>query len=336
MTLFNAGAVPCTRFGTIQNKKQFQNTGAAKEPPAAFAAMLASLQQSCQTGSGAGNICRLLEGYKTPGTPKSAQDYLLSALQASSRTGWYASLHDSAEDGGRESEEASLSSAALLPQAYLRSTQTTEQPGQLAARFESGNQGVNAVGYDKVGGTSYGTYQISSKAGTMSEFIAFLDRKAPAWARRLRAAGPADTGSVGGGMPREWRRIAAEDSAGFARLQQEFISQTHYQEALKQIAASSNVRVHQRSQALREVLWSTSVQHGPTGAAEIFDSALEKMPAREAAISDKKLIEQIYARRSRCFVSSSAQVRSAVRQRLRQEKMAALDMLRSEQINIKI
>jgi hypothetical protein len=43
--------------------------------------------------------------------------------------------------------------------------------GKLSATFESGTAGVNAIGYDKNGGTSYGTYQIASKPGTMKEFI---------------------------------------------------------------------------------------------------------------------------------------------------------------------
>jgi hypothetical protein len=49
--------------------------------------------------------------------------------------------------------------------------------GKLSAKFESSKEGPSAIGYDTKGGTSYGTYQIASKTGTMSEFVAFLDKK---------------------------------------------------------------------------------------------------------------------------------------------------------------
>ncbi|MDY7001705.1 MAG: hypothetical protein SVS15_07990, partial [Thermodesulfobacteriota bacterium] len=53
--------------------------------------------------------------------------------------------------------------------------------GFLSARFESqGDPG--AVSHDRVGGTSYGTYQISSKAGTFESFLSYLKDKAPEWA----------------------------------------------------------------------------------------------------------------------------------------------------------
>ena len=53
--------------------------------------------------------------------------------------------------------------------------------GALSAQFESGKQGVSAIGYDKNGGTSYGAYQIASRPGTMDQFISFLNGKEPRW-----------------------------------------------------------------------------------------------------------------------------------------------------------
>ena len=47
--------------------------------------------------------------------------------------------------------------------------------GKLAAQFESGSDGIAAVGYDKHGGTSYGKYQIASRVGSMDNFLSFLD-----------------------------------------------------------------------------------------------------------------------------------------------------------------
>jgi hypothetical protein len=339
MAVHSPGLVHYSQAAALQKKKQFHKDTSAAGSQTAFAAMLAGLQTACQDSSGAGNFCRAAENMFAPGTnnPALAQDPQYAALHIASRTGWYASLYDSPDEDGSDGEEVNDFMFPRLPEPELSEfIQPASQPGQLSARYESGEESVAAIGYDRVGGTSYGTYQISSKAGTMRQFIAYLDDKAPGWARRLRSAGPADTGSTQGRMPREWRRISEEDPARFAQLQHEFISASHYQGALKKIAASNNFQVEQRSKALREVLWSTSVQHGPTGAAEIFDSALEKLQHKGTAISDKKLIEQIYARRSRQFGSSTARVRAAVRQRLHQEKTTALNMLRQEQITVRI
>ena len=67
--------------------------------------------------------------------------------------------------------------------------------GRLSARFESGGDGIAAIGYDRTGGTSYGKYQIASRVGSMKSFLNFLDGEAPDIAQRLRKAGPADSGS---------------------------------------------------------------------------------------------------------------------------------------------
>lgn len=88
----------------------------------------------------------------------------------------------------------------------VKKTTGGEAPqGRLSARYESGSRGAAAVGYDRNGGTSYGTYQISSRQGTFARFLAFLDGEEPALADRLRRAGPADTGGTRGPFPRNGR-----------------------------------------------------------------------------------------------------------------------------------
>jgi len=42
--------------------------------------------------------------------------------------------------------------------------------GELSAKFESGKDGIAAIGYDRQGGTSYGKYQIASRVGMMKLF----------------------------------------------------------------------------------------------------------------------------------------------------------------------
>jgi len=214
----------------------------------------------------------------------------------------------------------------------LRRVQTAPEIGNLSARFESGGDGSSTIGYDDQGGTSYGIYQISSRAGTMRLFVDYLKERAPDWGRRLNAAGPLNTGGRGGAGPREWKKIAAEDPERFAQLQQDFITQTHYIPALQEIQERTGVDVQGQSPALQEVLWSTAVQHGPRGAARIFSSAIGKgEPAKGGATQfEQKLIDKVYSARGKQFGGSSVRVASAVKRRFEEEKQLALGMLNSD------
>lgn len=200
--------------------------------------------------------------------------------------------------------------------------------GGLSARFESGADGIEAIGHDRVGGTSYGKYQLSSKAGTMDRFIAYLRGREPGWASRLKAAGPADTGASDGRMPRVWRQIAAENPARFEELQHEFVRNEHYLPARDKIMESTGVDIESGPPALREVLWSTSVQHGASGAARIFNKVLAEVLDKNAGnAADRRIIDKVYADRQKQFASSTDRVRASVRNRLREERNLALAML---------
>lgn len=206
--------------------------------------------------------------------------------------------------------------------------------GGLSARFESGREGVAAVGFDRTGGTSYGKHQMSSKVGTMRRFIEFLDEAAPEWADRLSAAGPANTGSTRGRMPDAWRSIAAEDPARFEKLQHDFIRKEFYQPARDRILDMTGIDFERAPKAFREVLWSTSVQHGPSGAAKIFGDVIDRFAGDgEGVRFGKDLIRGVYSKRQTQFASSTPEVRSSVKSRLAQEKQVALAMLDGSSID---
>jgi hypothetical protein len=211
--------------------------------------------------------------------------------------------------------------------------------GALAAKFESGEEGIAAVGYDGKGGTSYGKFQISSRVGTMRAFLGYLRDNAPDLAKRLAACGPANTGSRSGRMPEEWRRIAEEQPERFDRLQSDFIRTSHFEPAVAGIAGATGVSFDTLPPVLREVLFSTAVQHGPAGAVRIVGRAMaevnpDKLPAgggthgaKAADAEGRKLITKIYALRAGHFASSSPGTQEAVYNRLKQEMREALEML---------
>ncbi|MDL2316096.1 hypothetical protein LJC59_03330 [Desulfovibrio sp. OttesenSCG-928-A18] len=245
---------------------------------------------------------------------------------AAARRGMEASPVGSARASGNET---------LMGTIYATTDRTL---GSLAAKFESGSEGIAAIGYDSKGGTSYGKYQIASKPGTMSTFISYLQEHAPDLALRLNGAGPANTGGRNGRMPAEWRKIAADEPARFEALQSDFIHSSHFQPALRGIAEQTGLVFTGMPLALQEVLFSTAVQHGPSGAVRIFNQALRGVDVSKLQQADngrtesflrtgRQLIQKVYSLRATQFASSTSKVQAAVRSRLSQEMREALGML---------
>ncbi len=200
--------------------------------------------------------------------------------------------------------------------------------GELSAAFESGAQGVNAIGYDQTGGTSYGTYQIASKPGTMSRFIEYLEGQEPTWAAKLKAAGPTNTGSRKGRMPVAWTNIAKENPERFGQIQRDFIEASHYEPARDKILTRTGVDVDTLPKAAQEALWSTSVQHGPAGAANIFSRIIKSIGGtRTDADFAQQLISKVYDDRKTHFGSSTTSVQANVQGRMNVEKEMVLAML---------
>ena len=208
-----------------------------------------------------------------------------------------------------------------------------QEIGALSAHFESGEKGPGVVGYDYNGGTSYGTYQISSRAGTMKLFIDYLSERAPDIAGKLQAAGPANTGSQSGRMPDVWKKISAADPGRFAKLQYDFIEKSHYQPALQEISERTGLDVSKAPRALQEVLWSTAVQHGPKGAVKIFTKAIKHALDKHNGIKMAQLIGSIYDMRAGQFGTSGSDTRAAVQSRYQVEGRIALAMLSDPFLN---
>lgn len=223
--------------------------------------------------------------------------------------------------------------AGSVPVAKRPVSATNSGQGELSAMFESGKKGVEAIGHDRTGGTSYGKYQIASRTGTMDRFLDYLDTERPDWAARLRTAGPANTGSTRGGMPEAWVAIAKEDPAAFEKVQHDFIKRDHYSPAREMILNQTGLDLDNAPPALQEVLWSTSVQHGATGAARIFNKAIDSFLGRVQSPDFKTLIDKVYSSRENQFASSTSRVRQSVVNRLGKEKDLALAMLDAGSLN---
>ena len=205
--------------------------------------------------------------------------------------------------------------------------------GSLSAKYESGSRGPGTVsgGQGDRGGVSYGLYQLASKLGRPAEFLA---EEGKPWAPRF-------AGLVQGtpGFTAVWKQIAAEDGAGFGAAQHEYIQRTHYDVQIEKIRAASGVKINARSAALRDVVWSTAVQHG--GKTSIVADAIAALGiGSDSPEFDTRLIDAVYLERGRRdangilvhFSRNSALVQQGVAARFRSERQDAQAMLKAEQV----
>ena len=192
--------------------------------------------------------------------------------------------------------------------------------GDLSKRYES-NGNPAAIGYDRVGGWSYGTYQIACNTGTMSQFIAWLAEKYPEFAQKLQMAGGAKSAS-GGSMSFKSAWVELANDPDFAVAQHGFIKSTHYDPLVSGVR-KLGLDITDRSNAMQDVAWSVAVQHGVSGGISVFRDALDG----GNDLPDSLLIPAIYKSRRGRFVGSTERVRDAVMRRFDAECNQAMAML---------
>jgi hypothetical protein len=190
--------------------------------------------------------------------------------------------------------------------------------GSLAQKYESGAAGSMAVGVDKVGGTSYGKYQIASKVGAMDDFLKMLDKTNPEAAARLRGAGPADAGT-GGKFAQEWKALAKSGALGDAESQ--FAMEKIYKPAMGGLKDQGLKKMIEGNKGLQEMFHSTAIQHGAGGGAGILNKVYKQ------GMSQEDLVKAVYAERVTRFGGSTEQVRAIVQGRFGREQQDVLAML---------
>lgn len=194
--------------------------------------------------------------------------------------------------------------------------------GDLSAPYESGNDpGRVSSGAGDPGGQSYGLFQLTT--GNVPAFIA-ASPYAPLF--QGLAAGTA-------AFNQAWQALAKSDPAGFAQEQYNYIKQTHFDPQVQKIVRNG-IDLSPYSDVLADVIWSTSVQHGPANSIIVNAfKALGNNPDEES------LIKKIYEYRwggGQNFRSSSQAVRDGVYNRFfgsGGEMATALGMLASKTAN---
>lgn len=201
------------------------------------------------------------------------------------------------------------------------------QLGVLSRLYESKGSPA-AIGYDTNGGWSFGTYQLSSKQGSLEEFLAFVAQRSPDQANTLVQAGGHQAGLNGEERFKSaWKDLARDPD--FAVAQHEFIKRAHY-EPLSLKLPQIGLNVPTRSKALKDVVWSVAVQHGVGGGFKLFKSALAALGQADLD-RDEQVIKALYAERSRLdvhFISTTdPAVKTSLLKRFANERSDALSML---------
>src|SRR5215217_6509244 len=167
-----------------------------------------------------------------------------------------------------------------------------EALGKLSAKYETGGRGPGTVstGAGDRGGVSYGSYQMASKLGVATRFV---KQNGFPWSADFQNlnAGTAEFTAC-------WKRIAKTEPDAFQKCQHEFIKKTHYDLLVAKIISEDGLDVNSRCHALKDVVWSTAVQHG--GASTIVHKALAKVKCdKNDPRFDELVIRAIYAERGR-------------------------------------
>jgi hypothetical protein len=186
--------------------------------------------------------------------------------------------------------------------------------GQTSKVFESGKGGAGTVSTGKGdnGGASYGTYQLSSKMGTLQKFLA----QSP-YGDQFAGLAP--------GSPEfnaKWKEIAKNDPT-FGGAQHDFIKRTHYDPMVAGLK-KDGIDISGRGAGVKDAVWSTSVQFG--GDSKLIQRALNGKDASK--MSDAEFISKTQdykvANNDSLFRKSSANVRAGTLARAESEKNALL------------
>ena len=181
--------------------------------------------------------------------------------------------------------------------------------GALSQYYETGADAdpgaVSTVPGDP-GGTSFGLYMFSSKAGTLDAFRTWLRNYRGnaiynGFAATLdKAYGENTSGAAAAGygpnFENAWRELGHGVNKGeFANAQTEYWGTERYSTLISRLQSKyPSLNLNDYSIALKNVLWSRSVQHGVDGAYNVVTRAIDNRLGDFKMQSETELIEAIY------------------------------------------
>jgi hypothetical protein len=157
--------------------------------------------------------------------------------------------------------------------------------GSTSERYETGGRGAATIstGHGDHGGVSYGAYQLSSRAGTLREYLQQSN-----YGEQFAGLTPATPA-----FNAKWKELARTDP-GFAADQHDYIRSSHY-EAERDRLKARGIDLSERGPAVQDALWSTSVQLRALTPAIVEKGLKQKFGPDYALerLSDRDIVEAI-------------------------------------------
>lgn len=203
--------------------------------------------------------------------------------------------------------------------------------GNLSAAHEGKTiDRVSSGENDPYGGVSYGTWQLSSKQGSVSSFIKWLIEQGYEAGPFLAKSDPVyemgmayDGHDLIPGTPeftQRWHDAVNKYGASFEKAYAQYFKENYYDNFTKNLEQDFGFDANKRSDAVRQVLWSTSVQHGTGGAYKIMKDAANLAGVPNISwLTDEQLISYIYQARKNAFPQDI--------NRYTEEQQQAMDLL---------
>ncbi|AXK72831.1 peptidoglycan-binding protein [Lysobacter sp. TY2-98] len=157
--------------------------------------------------------------------------------------------------------------------------------GHTSARYESSGGGAGTIAHvpGDHGGASYGEYQLSSRAGTLREYL------------NQSQYGAKFAGLVPGSpaFDNKWREVAHGDP-GFAADQHQFIGRSHYGDQMHRLQARG-IDLYHRGPAVQDCVWSTAVQMRAL-TPRVFERGLKEAYGQHVDVgelTDRQIVEAV-------------------------------------------
>lgn len=202
-----------------------------------------------------------------------------------------------------------VSCATTILLAASKNWSSLKDLGALSQYYETGadaDPGAVSTVLGDPGGTSFGLYMFSSKAGTLDAFRTWLRNYKGntiynGFAAKLdKAYGENTSGAAAAGygpnFENAWRELGHGVNKGeFANAQTEYWGTERYSTLISRLQSKyPSLNLNDYSIALKNVLWSRSVQHGVDGAYNVVTRAIDNRLGGFKMQSEAELIEAIY------------------------------------------
>lgn len=200
--------------------------------------------------------------------------------------------------------------------------------GELSAKYESnGDMATISTGAGDLGGKSYGCYQFSSTMGVVDSFVQYLGEGYPEYHERLvqHEVGTSEFDSA-------WLSLALNDSEGFFEAAHNYTKEVYYDVACSNLLDAFGIEINERSEALKNVVWSAAVQFSAKWIVELFEDAAKLAGKDIDEMLDADWIYWTYEVRltDMSWSSGSPSLRPGLFNRWNNERTDALEMLEKE------